>query len=52
MSAIDSYGLKSNQFCLPWTVMIGSAAGFVCHGQLWLVKQPVLSGHALVNVNY
>ena len=31
------------RFCLSWIILVGISPGFVCYGQLWLVKYPVLS---------
>ena len=43
LSAMDINGWLSNQCCLPWTVMVGKAISFVCHGHFWMVEQPVVS---------
>ena len=32
--------------------MVGRATGFVCHGQFWLIGQPILSGMLLLIGSY
>ena len=42
-SVVDKIGWYINRISLLWTILVVISTGFVCHGHLWLVKQPILS---------